>query len=238
MHFTNLISSLARSRYFFLCLLSSYLLTSTVFAQDTSSSSLHYLALGDSYTIGESVEEKERWPIQLVHQLAQNGILFSPPTLVAKTGWTSDELLLHLGVEKLEDSYDMVSLLIGVNNQYRGRSVDDFIPEFDQLLCFALNKAEGNTERVFVLSIPDWGAMPFAKERDRTKIAYEIDVFNAAISRSCEALGVRFFDITPISRQAPNDASLVASDALHPSGEMYARWVAQILPSYKFLAHE
>lgn len=194
---------------------------------------LTFLALGDSYTIGESVEEEGRWPNQLIAKLNLTSPLFASPEIVAKTGWTTDELLEGIENKKLQSSYDFVSLLIGVNNQYRGRSLDNFKAELSILLDKAIALSYANAERVLVLSIPDWGVMPFAENRDRMKIAEEINQFNAVINRECKKRGIAFFDITPISRKAKEDPKLVAKDGLHPSEKMYREWVDLIAPFFK-----
>ena len=186
-----------------------------------------FLALGDSYTIGEGVNENSRWPNQLIAELNKDKQQFEKPTILAKTGWTTDELLHALDMATLESTYDYVSLLIGVNNQYRKRTVTSFKPEFKALLSRAIELAKNNTKKVFVLSIPDWGVTPFAKGRDSKKIAKEIAAYNAAIERICIAKGVTFFDITPISKRALNNPDYLAEDQLHPSAQMYAEWVAE-----------
>lgn len=188
-----------------------------------------YLALGDSYTIGESVAEAGRWPVQLVEALRNKGYLLGAPRIIARTGWTTDELSRALDNSNLDVPYDYVSLLIGVNNQYRGRPAEEFRAEFSLLLERAISYAGGNTNRVFVLSIPDWGVTPFASGRNPLKIAMEIDAYNAIKKEICEARGIAFFNITDISRQAPAKPSLLAEDTLHPSAEMYALWVEEIL---------
>ena len=201
-------------------------------AQEATQEIKTFLALGDSYTIGESVEVEMRWPMQLAQALkAQKSTL--KPTLIAKTGWTTDELPESINQAALDDSYDYVSLLIGVNNQYRGRSVASFEPEFTILLKRAIAFSKNKTDGVFVLSIPDWGVMPFAEGRDRKQIAHEIDAYNARIERICKTYGVRYFNITEISRQASENADLIAVDGLHPSGAMFAEWVQAILPFFK-----
>ena len=201
-------------------------------AQEATQEIKTFLALGDSYTIGESVAIEMRWPMQLAQVLkAQESTM--KPTLIAKTGWTTDELLEGINQAELDDSYDYVSLLIGVNNQYRGRSIAYFEPEFTTLLNRAIALSKNKTDGVFVLSIPDWGVMPFAEGRDRKQIAHEIDAYNARIERICKAYGVRYFNITEISRQASENADLIAVDGLHPSGAMYAAWVQAILPFFK-----
>ena len=187
-----------------------------------------YLALGDSYTIGESVAEDLRWPNQLVEQLNQKEKVFDRATIVAKTGWTTDELLEGMKNNNLKKRYDYVSLLIGVNNQYRGRSQENFKAEFTALLGKSIALAGGKKERVFVLSIPDWGVMPFAKGRNQKQIGLEIDQFNAIIKKVCALYEVSFYDITPISRRATNQTELIASDGLHPSGKMYSLWVEKV----------
>ncbi len=186
---------------------------------------LSYLALGDSYTIGESVSEKERWPIQLVSALESDGFSFEKVQIIAKTGWTTDELMQGIASEKPDKSYDLVSLLIGVNNQYRGRSVGEFKVQFTSLLDLAIDFAGGNKDHVFVVSIPDWGVTPFAADRDGKQIATEIDLYNAAKKDICGQYGILYFPITDISREAKSDPKLVAADGLHPSGKMYGRWV-------------
>jgi len=189
--------------------------------------STRVLALGDSYTIGESVAVADRWPNQLVRQLRQRKVTVSDPDIIAKTGWTTDELSSALDKWMPRDSYSLVTLLIGVNNQYRGRDPEQYRKEFAQLLQRAIGFAGGNAKRVVVVSIPDWGVTPFAANRDRAKIAAEIDRFNAINAEETKRAGAKYADITPISRKYP---TLVAPDGLHPSAEMYAQWVTVILP--------
>lgn len=188
-----------------------------------------YLALGDSYTIGESVEEGERFPNQLAALLANEGITVEVKT-IARTGWTTDELWQGIQAETLSPPYDMVSLLIGVNNQYRGRSIEEYREGFVFLLNKAIEYAGGNIKHIIVFSIPDWGVTPFAYGRDTTKIATEIDAFNQVNLEESQKAGVHYVDITPISRLALNDKGLIASDGLHPSGSMYAQWAQLALP--------
>ena len=197
--------------------------------------SLKFLALGDSYTIGESVAESERWPVQLAAALSQSGVSVAPPEIIATTGWTTDEL--QKGIEKASPRppYDLVSLLIGVNNQYRGRSLDEYKKQFEALLVQAIDFAGGKAEKVFVVSIPDYGVTPFAADRNPEKIGKEIDAFNRAAEAISKKFGVAFVNITPGAKEAANDPELVASDGLHPSGKMYTQWVSQILPVAKTL---
>ena len=219
-------------KYYLLCaaLFFSWALQASELHVDPPSS---FLALGDSYTIGESVDAAMRWPNQLVAALNRSGLEFEQPEIVAKTGWTTDELLAALDQASLAESFDYVSLLIGVNNQYRGRSVASFEPEFTALLERAISYSNRKANGVFVVSIPDWGVMPFAEGRDTRKIALEIDTYNKSIERICKIYGVHFFDITEISRKASETPSFVASDGLHPSGEMYAAWVNEIRSFFK-----
>ncbi|MGR3809961.1 SGNH/GDSL hydrolase family protein [Jiulongibacter sp. NS-SX5] len=188
-------------------------------------SALTYLALGDSYTIGESVEESLRWPVQLTDRLQGLGYDLGKPRIIATTGWTTNELTSALNASTVESDYDLVSLLIGVNNQYRGRNATEFRGEFRKLLEQAIGYAGGNKNNVFVVSIPDYGVTPFGQGRNPDKIGKEIDEFNAVKEEICKEYGISYYDITPISREAINDPSLVASDGLHPSGKMYTRWV-------------
>jgi lysophospholipase L1-like esterase len=196
-----------------------------------SPNSLHYLALGDSYTIGESVRENERWPVQLVAALRERGLSMADADIIARTGWTSADLQSAIQRQYNGQTYDLVSLLIGVNDQYQGVSIDDYRPRFKELLNFAITAAGGDPTHVIVVSIPDWGATPFAEGQDRAAIGAQIDAFNAVNRKESIAAGVQYFDITPISRQTTSDPGLVAGDGLHPSGEMYSKWVELILPN-------
>jgi len=199
--------------------------------ETTNNHKLNYLALGDSYTIGESVAENERFPVQLVKRLTMDSIDISDPVIIAKTGWTTDELSAAIKEKNVKDTFDIVTLLIGVNNQYRGRSADEYRVELRQLIESALKFAGGKKENVFIISIPDWGVTPFAEGRERKKIAEEIDLFNKVKKEESENYGVRFYDITEISRI--NDPALIASDGLHPSGKMYKMWVDKIYNDVK-----
>lgn len=189
-----------------------------------------YLALGDSYTIGESVEEMERWPVQLAVLIAGKRLDILMPRIIAKTGWTTDELDAAINREDPDGPFDLVSLLIGVNNQYRSRSAEEYREQFKGLLQRAIGFAGNNAKRVIVLSIPDWGVTPFAKGRNLAKIAQEIDRFNAVNREETERAGAHYIDITPVSREAVNDPSLIALDGLHPSDKMYAIWAKMVLP--------
>ncbi len=189
-----------------------------------------YLALGDSYTIGEGVAEGERWPVQLAARLRADGVPLAPPRIIATTGWTTDELSAAMDAAEPLGEWDLVSLLIGVNNQYRGRPVADFEGEFTRLLERAVRLAGGRSDRVVVLAIPDWGVTPFAEGRDRPRIAAELDAYNAAKRRLCEARGVAFVDIAPVSRRLGADPAMLAEDGLHPGAGLYREWMQQALP--------
>lgn len=182
-----------------------------------------YLALGDSYTIGESVDPAERFPAQLARALN-----FPEPQVIAKTGWTTDELNAAIDAASPQGTFDLVTLLIGVNNQYRGRSADEYRGELAALLQRAIGFAGGDAKKVIVVSIPDWGVTPFAEGRDRARIAREIDQYNAINREEAARAGARWVDITPISRRS--DPGLVAGDGLHPSAKQYTEWVRLIAP--------
>lgn len=190
---------------------------------------LTYLALGDSYTIGESVKPELRWPNQLVARLRAKDLNVAEPVIVAQTGWTTDELAAAIDARKelANQKFDLVTLLIGVNNQYRGRDVEEYRRQFDQLLKRAIDFAGGKPSHVIVLSIPDWGVTPFAEGRDRAQIARDIDTFNRVNREETLIAGARYVDITPVSR---DQLSLVAEDSLHPSGDMYRLWANLALP--------
>jgi lysophospholipase L1-like esterase len=190
-----------------------------------------FLALGDSYTIGEGVEPDERWPAQLARRLQSRGIAIDEPMIVAQTGWTTDELGAAMDAARFDPPYALVTLLIGVNNQYRGRSADDYRQEFATLLARAIELGGGRANRVVVVSIPDWGVTGFAREqtRDAAQIAREIDAFNAAATGIVRSRGAAFVDITGRSREAGDDAAMLVGDRLHPSVAQYALWTQAIL---------
>jgi lysophospholipase L1-like esterase len=190
-----------------------------------------YLALGDSYTIGEGVPEQDRWGLQLAALLREEGLDVNPPLTIATTGWTTAELAQAIEAAQLPAAFDLVSLLIGVNNQYRGQSQDVYRQELRDLLATATRLAQNKTGRVLVLSIPDWGATPFARDRDRQQIAREIDAFNAIAQAEVQAAGITFIDITPLSRRFGSDLSYLASDQLHYSGRMHGAWARLALPA-------
>jgi lysophospholipase L1-like esterase len=188
------------------------------------------LALGDSYTIGESVAASSRWPVQLVDSLQKRGVDCLQPRIIATTGWRTDNLKNAISKAKFkkDEVYNLVSLLIGVNNYYQGKSVESYAPEFEELLKTAIQLARGDKSSVFVLSIPDYGYTPFGKENQQ-KISEGIDAYNAVNKSISDKYGVKYYNITDISRRGLDDPALVAADGLHPSETMYSQWVEVIL---------
>jgi lysophospholipase L1-like esterase len=191
-----------------------------------------YLALGDSYTIGESVGVSDRWPVRLAALLRERGIAVADPEIVARTGWTVRELSHGIDAAEPKGPYGLVTLLIGVNDQYRGGDSEAYRSDFAAMLRRAIGFAGGQAGHVIVLSIPDWSVTPFAAEsgRDRQRIATEIDRFNRINREETARAGARYVDVTPVSRKAASDRSLIAPDGLHPSGAMYAEWTRLALP--------
>ncbi|RYY71436.1 MAG: SGNH/GDSL hydrolase family protein [Chitinophagaceae bacterium] len=194
----------------------------------TTQTAKSWLALGDSYTIGEQVALHESFPYQALQLLRESGQLFLSPEIVAKTGWTTDELNEHINKTILLPRYDVVTLLIGVNNQYRGRNWYEFKIEFMHLLEKAIAFAGGNKHNVFVLSIPDWGVTPFAKDREVDRIALEIDKYNEQCKLVTEELQCHYIDITVEQRLDGHSAEFLAGDGLHPNGKEYAKWAKKL----------
>ncbi len=190
-----------------------------------------YLALGDSYTIGVGVAPAERWPVQLAARLRDRGVAMAEPVIIAEDGWTTDELAAGIDQARPRGPYELVTLLIGVNNQYRERDLGEYRTQYRDLLRRAVDLAGGDPRRVIVVSIPDWGVTPFAAGRDRGRIAAAIDRFNAVKRDETERTGAAFVDITAESRRAADDPTLLAADGLHPSGTMYAAWARRVLPA-------
>jgi lysophospholipase L1-like esterase len=192
---------------------------------------LRYLALGDSYTIGEGVDADRRWPVQLAHALRDDGVDIAEPVIIATTGWTTDELAAAIAAQP-PGHFDFVSLGIGVNDQYRGRSVAEYRAQLTALLDTATALAGGRADRLMMLSIPDWGVTRFARDegRDAGVIGREIDAFNHEARTMCEARRIAFVDVTAASRDGGDADAMLVHDGLHPSGAMYARWVDAALP--------
>jgi lysophospholipase L1-like esterase len=190
---------------------------------------INFLALGDSYTIGQSVAESDRWPNQLSAELRGDDFEVTRTDIIARTGWTTGNLISAIQSQKPDSNYNLVGLLIGVNNQYQGRSLAEYESQFSQLLSTAIALAGGKKASVFVVSIPDYGFTPFGQS-SQTAISAELDQFNAINLRITQAAGIRYFDITPISRRGLSDPALVANDGLHPSGKQYTAWVELMYP--------
>lgn len=196
-----------------------------------------YLALGDSYTIGQSVPESDRYPEQAVKILRDNGITMADPVIVARTGWTTDELNSGIQEANVQGTFDVVTLLIGVNDQYRGRAVEFYKPAFTLLLEQAIAFAGGHSDRVIVLSIPDWSAVPYAEGRDKEEISSQINTYNAANRKIAKKMKVHYLDITPGTLKAANDPGLVASDGLHYSGREMAVWAKELAEMLQNILH-
>lgn len=197
-----------------------------------------FLALGDSYTMGEGVAPAERWPVQLAARMRGEGVELAEPCIIATTGWTTDELAAAMEATRFDPPYRLVTLLIGVNNQYRGRAVGEYREQFRALLQRAAALAGGVAAHVVVVSIPDWGVTRFAAAggRDPTRIAREIDTFNTAARVEAAGIGAHWADITTVSR-SPDARDELVDDGLHPSGVQYARWVDVILPVARAALH-
>jgi lysophospholipase L1-like esterase len=207
-------------------LASAALLAATaVHAQSTPEGAMRFLALGDSYTIGEGVDSVGRWPVQLAVALRARKLNIADPEIIARTGWTTDELASAIAVAAPHGPYSLVTLLIGVNNQYRGRDAGQYRTELKALLKQAVGFAGGKASRVVMLSIPDWGVTPFATGRDREKIGSEIDLFNAIGREEALAAGAHWVDVTAASRE-PHTGWVGTKDGLHPTAAQYARWAA------------
>lgn len=190
-----------------------------------------YLALGDSYTIGEGASPADRWPVQLAALARPQGLPLAEPDIIARTGWTTAELQAAIAASgNHRRDYGLVSLLIGVNNQYRGQSVALYRTEFRQLLATSVGYAGGKAGHVVVLSIPDWGQTPFAQGRDQAQITREIDQFNAAAQQECQAAGIAFVNITDLTRSAAGNASQFTTDGLHYTGAQMRQWASRALP--------
>jgi len=207
---------------------------SVVFTAGTAQAadSSRFLALGDSYTIGEGVAADARWPAQLVALLHAQGVVLGAPEIIARTGWTTDELAAAMDATSLHPPYALVTLLIGVNNQYRGRDLNNYRGEFRSLLERAVELAGKRPQRVIVVSIPDWGVTRFgrASGRDQAEIARAIDVYNAANAEIAKMLHVRYVDVTAVSRDGGDHVGMLVADGLHPSAAMYRRWAELVVP--------
>jgi len=198
----------------------------------TSKEGLSYLALGDSYTIGESVATNSNFPYQLVDSIGNKGKEYASPVIIARTGWRTDQLINAIESARLKKEYDLVTLLIGVNNEFQGRTLEEYERDFTVLCKKSIELAGNNKKRVIVLSIPDYGYTPYGKS-NVNRISARIDLFNASNKRISDSLQLTYVDITEISRQGLTDPGLVANDGLHPSADMYGLWVKEILKKMK-----
>ena len=198
---------------------------------NSGNSKLSFLALGDSYTIGEGVNENERWPNQFVEVAYENGLDFEKPEIIAETGWKTFDLLNAISQTNFTQKYDYVSLLIGVNNQFNSRSIDEFEEDLNKLMdkINSLKKSNGN---IIIVSIPDWGYTPFGNSYNREVISSEINLFNNSLINFANSNGLKYVDVTEISRRALNESNLLASDNLHPSGLMYLEWAKKIYETW------
>ena len=232
----NLLKSMRFPFFPFFTLLFCFAMSSSCLSQEQPTS-LSYLALGDSYTIGEGVDLGDRYPMQLVREWNKSAkIPFTSPLIIAKTGWTVDEL--EAGIQAAptaSEGYDLVTLLIGVNNQYRGRSVESFEEDFEKMLNRAIAFARGKKEHVLVLSIPDWGVTPFATQKgvDAAKVAIEINEYNEAKKAICEKYAVTFIDITADYRLNGGLPEGIVADQLHPSKNIYGQWMGKLVVELK-----
>jgi len=201
-------------------------------ATESSSEPLSYLALGDSYTIGQSVRRSARWPVLLQQDLAKENIILNTPNIIARTGWTTKNLLAAIRAKKPQPNYDLVTLMIGVNDQYQGQSIDKFSLHLEELIRISISLANNQPKRVLLVSIPDWGYSPFAKFNEQKSISEEIDQFNLELQRLAKKHQLQLANVTPISRIIKRED--FAIDGLHPSKQQYQRWVdAAILPAIK-----
>ena len=194
---------------------------------NSSVSKFSFLALGDSYTIGEGVEESKRWPNQFIKIAYDKGLYFEKPKIIAKTGWKTYDLLNAINKTNFTKKYDYVSLLIGVNNQFNSRSIYEFEDDLDKIMdkIDIIRKNNGST---IIISIPDWGYTPFAESYNRDTKSYEINIFNKSLKNFADKNDIKYVDVTEISRKTLNEDDLLASDSLHPNGLMYFEWAKKI----------
>jgi len=198
---------------------------------NSSISKFSFLALGDSYTIGEGVNENERWPNQFVEVAYENGLDFEKPEIIAETGWKTYDLLNAISQTNFTQKYDYVSLLIGVNNQFNSRSIDEFEEDLNKLMD-KMNSLKKSNGSIIIVSIPDWGYTPFGNSYNREVISSEINLFNNSLINFANSYGLKYVDVTEISRRALNESNLLASDNLHPSGLMYLEWAKKIYETW------
>lgn len=197
--------------------------------QDTSNSLAppSFLALGDSYTIGEGVNGDQRWPNQFVDIAYFNGVEIDQPIIIAETGWKTYDLLNEIKQTNFTKKYDYISLLIGVNNQFNSRPIDEFEEDLEKLMD-EMKRLKKNGGSITIISIPDWGSSPYGIGYDRNQISNEINLFNNSLKNFANIYGLKYVDVTEISRRAINEPNLIAGDNLHPSGVMYLEWAKKI----------
>ncbi len=195
-------------------------------ATGTALPSISYLALGDSYTIGEAVDSTHRWPVQLADSLRRiHHLRVDEPQIVATTGWTTNELQHGIEQADLKDKYELISLLIGVNNQYRGYAFEQFEKEYEVLIKWAIQHSVHGASGIFAVSIPNYGVTPFGQARGEDTIRAELLAYDAKAKEICQRFGIPFFDITPISELTKDNPTFIADDQLHPNGLQYTEWV-------------
>ncbi len=186
-----------------------------------------FIALGDSYTIGEGVNEEERWPNQFVDVAYENGVDFDQPMIIAETGWKTYDLLNAINQTNFTKKYDYISLLIGVNNQFNSRPIDEFEEDLNKLMD-EMERIKKNGGSIIIISIPDWGYTPFGESSDMSDISEQINLFNSSLKKFASTNGLKYVDVTEISRRGINEPDLITNDNLHPSGIMYLEWAKKI----------
>lgn len=192
-----------------------------------SESPYSFIALGDSYTIGEGVNEDERWPNQFVDVAYENGVDFDQPMIIAETGWKTYDLLNAINQTNFTKKYDYISLLIGVNNQFNSRPIDEFEEDLNKLMD-EMKRIKKNDGSIIIISIPDWGYTPFGESSDMSDISEQINLFNSSLRKFATTNGLKYVDVTEISRRGINEPDLITNDNLHPSGIMYLEWAKKI----------
>ena len=186
-----------------------------------------FIALGDSYTIGEGVNEDERWPNQFVDVAYENGVDFDQPMIIAETGWKTYDLLNAINQTNFSKKYDYISLLIGVNNQFNSRPIDEFEEDLNKLMD-EMKRIKKNDGSIIIISIPDWGYTPFGESSDMSDISEQINLFNSSLRKFASTNDLKYVDVTEISRRGINEPDLITNDNLHPSGTMYLEWAKKI----------
>ena len=195
---------------------------------NTRSESPHsFIALGDSYTIGEGVNEDERWPNQFIDFAYENGIEFDQPVIIAETGWKTFDLINAINQTNFTKKFDYISLLIGVNNQFNSRPIDEFEEDLNKLMN-EMKSIKKNDGSIVIISIPDWGYTPYGESSDMGDISEQINLFNSSLRKFAYTNGLKYVDVTQISRRGINEPDLITNDNLHPSGSMYLEWAKKI----------